>query len=295
MNETGVRTPNRGDIMQYKLFLSDHRYSAGTQRQYLRAVKHFFKWTAAEGLFPNIADNIKSAKVKQDNTRKDPFTEDEIIQVINSIDTSTITGKRDKAVILLALSCGLRIIEMQRADIGDIAIKGGKRVIYIQRKGHDEKDIYKKVEIEAWQAISDYLETRPGAGKKDPLFVSTSNRSRGKRIAEPTFSTMIKQIFRNAGFDSSRLTAHSLRHSAITYYLKETNNDIQGAQAFADHSDPKTTTIYAHNIDKDKHNPERIVLDHLFKKDKTCKEKLSMYISGMSENDAEKLLAFLQK
>ena len=294
MNDTGVRTPDRADIMDYKTFLSDQHYSAGTQRQYLRAVKHFFKWTAAEGLFPNIADNIKGAKVKQDNTKKDPFTEAEIIRVINSIDTTTTTGKRDRAMILLAVSCGLRIIEMQRADIGDIETKNGRRIIYIQRKGHDEKDIYKKVEPEAWEAIAEYLKTRPEAGKKDPLFVSTSNRSKGQRIAEPTFSTMIKEIFRKAGFDSKRLTAHSLRHSAITYYLKETN-DLQGAQVFADHCDPKTTTIYAHNIDKDKQNPERIILDHIFKKDRTCKEKLSNYISGMSENEAEKLLQFLLK
>ena len=314
MKQTGVRNPDRADIMDYKTFLSDQCYSAGTQRQYLRAVKHFFKWAAAEGLYQNVADNIKGAKVKQDNTRKDPFTDEEILAVIRSIDTSTITGKRNKAMIILAVSCGLRIIELQRADIGDIEMKNGRRVIYIQRKGHDEKDVYKKVEPEAWEAIEDYLNTRPEAGKKDPLFASTSNRSKSDakgtesktkwtkqksenerlRISEPTFSTIIKDVFRKAGFDSKRLTAHSLRHSAITYFLEETH-DLQGAQMFADHCDPKTTTIYAHNIDKDKQNPERIILDHIFKKNGSCKDKLSSIISGMSENEAEKLLSFLQK
>ena len=294
MNETGVKTPDRADIMDYKTFLSDQHYSAGTQRQYLRAVKHFFKWTASEGLFPNIADNIKGAKVKQDNTKKDPFTEAEIIQVINSIDTSTITGKRDRAVILLAVTCGLRIIEMQRADIGDIATKNGERVIYIQGKGHDEKDDYKKIVPEVWEAIADYLKTRPEAGRKDPLFASTSNRSKGQRIAEPTFSTMIKEIFRKAGFDSNRLTAHSLRHTSVTMLLKS-GASLQEAQAHARHADPKTTTIYAHNIEKDEQHPEKMIYDHLFNKEgENPFDQAFSLISSMTSAEAAALVAYLK-
>lgn len=294
MNETGVRTPDRADIMNYKAFLSDQSYSAGTQRQYLRAVKHLFKWIAAEGWGVNIAENIKGAKVKQDNTRKDPFSEDEIITIVNSIDTTKEAGKRDRAMILLAVTCGLRIIELQRADIGDIALKNGERVIYIQGKGHDEKDDYKKIVPEVWDAIADYLKTRPEAGKKDPLFASTSNRSKGKRIDEPTVSAMIKNIIRKAGFDSSRLTAHSFRHTSITMFLK-CGATLQEAQAHARHADPKTTTIYAHNIQKDEQHAEQIIYDHIFKSEnKNTKEKLFAIISNMCEKDAEKLLQYLQ-
>lgn len=294
MFNTGVRTPQRSDIMAYKAFLDAQDYTAGTQRQYLRAVKHFFKWTAAEGLFPNIADNIKGAKVKQDNTKKDPFTEDEIITVINSIDTSAQVGKRDKAMILLAVTCGLRIIEMQRANIGDIAMKNGERVLYIQGKGHDEKDDYKKIVPEVWEALEDYLMTRPKAGKKDPLFASTSNRSKGKRIAEPTFSTMIKQIFRNAGFDSSRLTAHSLRHTSVTMLLKS-GASLQEAQAHARHADPKTTTIYAHNIDKAEQHPEKQIYDHLFRTESENPfDQAFSLISSMTSAEATALVAYLK-
>ena len=294
MRNNGISTPQRTDIMSYKAFLSDHHYSAGTQRQYLRAVKHFFKWTASEGLFPNIADNIKGAKVKQDNTRKDPFTEAEIISVLNSINTKTITGKRDRAMILLAVTCGLRIIEMQRADIADIAIKNGERVLYIQGKGHDEKDDYKKIVPKVWEAVSDYLKTRPEAGKKDPLFASTSNNSKGKRIAEPTFSTIIKNIFKKAGFDSSRLTAHSLRHTSVTMLLKS-GASLQEAQTHARHAYPKTTTIYAHNIDKDQQHPEQLIYDHLFT-DKTTNpyEQAFSIIRNMTSAEAAALVSYLK-
>lgn len=294
MNDNNIRTPDRADIMNYKTFLDGQKYSAGTRRQYLRAVKHFFKWTASEGLFPNIADNIKGAKVKQDNTKKDPFTEAEILTVINSIDTSTVTGKRDKAMILLAVTCGLRIIEMQRADIGDIAMKSGERVLYIQGKGHDEKDDYKKIVPEVWEAISEYLETRPEAGRKEPLFVSTSNRSKGQRIAEPTFSTIIKNIFRKAGFDSNRLTAHSLRHTSVTMLLKS-GASLQEAQAHARHADPKTTTIYSHNIDKDQQHPEQLIYDHLFsnQKENPYDQAFSL-IKNMTSAEASALVMYLK-
>ena len=197
-------------------------------------------------------------------------------------------------MILLAVTCGLRIIELQRADIGDIALKNGERVIYIQGKGHDEKDDYKKIVPEVWDAIQDYLLTRPEAGRKDPLFASTSNRSKGKRIDEPTVSAMIKNIIRKAGFDSSRLTAHSFRHTSITMFLK-CGATLQEAQAHARHADPKTTTIYAHNIQKDEQHAEQIIYDHIFKSEnRNTKEKLFTIISNMCEKDAEKLLQYLQ-
>lgn len=70
IQEEGIARPTREDIKAYKLYLNGQEYSAGTRQQYLRAVKHFFKWTSCEGLYPNIGDGIKTAKVKADNTKK---------------------------------------------------------------------------------------------------------------------------------------------------------------------------------------------------------------------------------
>ena len=296
MQDNSVTNPTRENVKAYKEYLDASDYTAGTKRQYLRAVKHFFKWTQSENIYPNIADNIKGAKVKQDNTRKNPFTEKEIITVINSIDTSTETGKRNKAMILLCVTCGLRIIELQRANIADIAMKSGERIIYIQGRGHDEKDDYKKIVPDVWTAISDYLKCRPSAGKNAPLFTSTAhNGTYGKRIAETSFSTIIKNIYRNAGFDDAKLTAHSLRHTSINLALITNGNNPYIAQAHARHDDIKTTCIYSHNLDKEKMHIEQDIYDHLFKEEKTVKEKLFSVIRNMSEKDAEKLLQYLQR
>ena len=281
LNENCIMQPQRDDIRRYAEYLntphprrqrSDRpsnepmpiiKMSAGTQARYLRAVKLFFKWTASEGLYPNVADNVKGAKVRVDNKKRDPLEKDQAIMVLNSIDRSTITGKRDYAMILLSITAGLRIIEMQRADIGDIETMGGDKVLYIQGKGHDEKDASKKLTPEVFSAIDEYLTARGCKEKSAPLFAGIGNRCRGERLAEPAISRIIKDRFKAAGYDTHRLSAHSLRHSSVTFLL-EAGGTIQEAQIHARHANIDTTTIYAHNIDQRKDHSEQRIYNFLF-------------------------------
>ena len=83
--ETGTMQPQREDVKAYKEYLEKQDFTAGTRAQYLRAVKHFFKWTAAEGLYPNIADGIKGARVRQDNTKKDPLQAEDVRRILSSM------------------------------------------------------------------------------------------------------------------------------------------------------------------------------------------------------------------
>lgn len=261
--ENNIHQPQREDIKAYKAYLDSTDHTAGTKQQYLRAVKHFFKWTSAEGLYPNIADNIKGVKVRRDNTKKDALSEADIQKICSSIDRSNEAGKRDFAIILLAVTCGLRIIEMQRADIEDIKTIAGEKVLFIQGKGREEKDEYKKITPEVWEALSDYLGARTDTSKKAPLFTGTSNRAKGERLTEPSISRIIKGIFKAAGYDSDRITAHSLRHTSVTMLLKA-GATIQEAQQHARHADPATTGIYAHNIEREKQHTEQRIYNQIF-------------------------------
>lgn len=258
-----ITQPVREDIKAYKAHLDTQDFTAGTKAQYLRAVKHFFKWTSSEGLYPNVADNIKGAKVKQDNTKKEAFNEADIRAVLDNIDRSTQAGKRDYLMIILSVTGGLRIIEMQRANIQDIQTIKGQKVLYIQGKGHDEKDDYIKLIPEVSEALEDYLNTRPGYKKTEPLFVGTGNRAKGERLAEPSISRIIKGIFKDAGFDCDKLTAHSLRHTSNTLLFKA-GADLYTVQQHARHSDPKTTEIYIHAIDKEKDRSEQQIYNQIF-------------------------------
>ena len=136
MNDLLINSNNVMQVQQFKneLFESFIKYAdvkETTLKGYLVCLKRFsywlqdndikqpvredIKWTACEGLYPNIADNIKGAKVRQDNTRKMAFDENDIKNILKSIDRSVEAGKRDYLMILLSVTCGLRIIEMQKA------------------------------------------------------------------------------------------------------------------------------------------------------------------------------------
>lgn len=240
-----------------------------TVAQYLRSVCQFFRWTAANNLYPDIAANIHAPKVTHDTHKKDALTAKEVLTIETSIteraqerernaqeaqkDTagrmqrSTEQGKRLYAMYLLAVNAGLRTVEISRANIKDLETKSGQTWLYIWGKGHTEPDQRKPIAPEVAEAIKDYLQSRTDKPTTaSPLFVSTGNRSGGKRIAPTTISTMLKRAMQEAGFDSERLTAHSLRHTAGTA-VQELTGDIYTTQKYMRHSNPATTEIYLHN------------------------------------------------
>lgn len=240
-----------------------------TAAQYLRSVCQFFKWAASEGIYPDIAANIHAPKIRHNVHRKEALTAHEVLEIENSIlrhaeekqtfaqevqkDTagrmqrSTEQGKRLFAIYLLAVNAGLRTIEISRANVKDLESKGGRTWLYIWGKGHTEADQRKALAPEVAEAIKDYLQTRKDHPTgTSPLFVSTGNRSGGRRIASTTISTMLKQAMKDAGYNSERLTAHSLRHTAGTA-VQEMTGDIYATQKYMRHSNPATTEIYLHN------------------------------------------------
>lgn len=269
---TGIVQPQRSDILAYKEYLNSASFGrsgndllkAGTKQQYLRAVKHFFKWTAAEGIYPNIADNVHGVKVSRDTHKKDALERDAVKIIADSIDRSTEQGKRLYAMYLLCISCGLRTIELRRANVEDMKQTGSRTYLYLQGKGHSEHDQPVLLVPEVKAALHDYLQSRTdNVTGKSPLFVSTSNRSKGKRIAATTISTMLKKALVNAGYNSDRLTAHSLRHTSGTGAYKATGN-IYLAQKHQRHADPATTEIYVHAEEREERNTEQQVFDYYF-------------------------------
>lgn len=245
----GITQPQREHIKAYRDYLASGDLATGTQAQYLRAVKHFFKWTAAEGLYPNVADNIHGAKIRNDVHKKDALQRDDVARIAESIDRSDEQGKRSYVMYLLCVICGLRTIEIHRADVGDVKTVGGATYLYLQGKGHDDKDAPVLLIKEVNEALNDYLTTREAkVTPKSPLFTSTSNRSKGDRIATTTISTILKDILKNAGYDSDRLTAHSLRHTSGTGAHKA-GIDLYGVQHLMRHCDPATSEIYIHDDD----------------------------------------------
>lgn len=294
LKDNNINQPTRDDIKAYKLYLKNSHYTNGTKNQYIRAVKHLFKWLSSEGLYKDVASNIKGFKVISDNTKKDAFTEQEIKKIIDDIDTSSVIGKRDKAIILLMLVGGLRITEIHNMDIQDIEIKNNEYIINIMGKGHTEKDNYIKVIKPIYDVLKEYLDTRDNKRGIDPLFTSTSNRALNKRITKETLSQIIKGRFRQSGYDSNKLTAHSIRHTTATLLLKS-GADIYKTQHHLRHQDPKTTEIYININNKEQDTSELDIYNQVFNNSKQSNLKdLRDSINGLDASDVIDVLNYIK-
>lgn len=246
----GITKPQREDIIAYRDELKASGHKPTTVQSYITACKLFFGWTEQEGLYPNIAEHIKGAKLDR-NHKKDYLTSGQVKEVLESIDRTTAQGLRDYAMLFLMITGGLRTIEVVRADIGDLRTLGDGTVLYVQGKGHEEKTEYIKISSAAEKAIRAYLKTREDTEDAAPLFTSTSNNNRGQRLTTRSVSGIAKSRLQAAGYDSSRLTAHSLRHTAVTLSLLA-GRDLAEVQQFARHANIATTMIYNHAIDRAK-------------------------------------------
>ena len=341
MRYSAVKRPTREDIISYRNWLGqehdaieiDPQNAKGwtyrtdkagrpqritckpnTVKQYLQSVRQFFSWTAAEGLYPNIAANIHGPKVKTDTHRKDALTAAEVLTIENSIEANAQSrqdaagaaekdragkmqrseeqGLRLRAMYLLAVNAGLRTVEISRANVKDLQSRDGRTWLYIQGKGHTEADQRKPITPEVKAALDEYMSSRTDEPTSaSPLFVSTGNRSKGQRIAPTTISTMLKRAMQEAGFDSERLTAHSLRHTAGTT-VQEITGNLFLTQKYMRHANPATTEIYLHN---DTERQEADIAQQLYNRYHGTEEsdttaQLATVTASMSPAQMEQLL-----
>lgn len=256
-----IKQPTRETIIEFRQYL-EQNHKATTVQTYLIAIRQFFKWTAQAGLYPNIADNVKGKKISK-APKKDYLSIDEIKTILSVIDRAKPKGKRDYAIITIMLTCGLRDIEVARANIEDVRTIESNTFIYIQGKGRDEKEDYVRIPSQTEAALKDYISIRNDLKKDDPLFSSISNNSNGSRLSTRSISRIVKQAMRNAGYDSDRLTAHSLRHTAITLSLKN-GESLQEVQQFARHTNINTTLIYAHNLEREQNTCSNTIANSIF-------------------------------
>lgn len=296
LQDAGIDHPQAADILAYKLHLEEAGIAADTRGQYIRLVKAFFTWTAAGGIYPDVALHVQSVKSSTYMHHRDALEPDEVQAIAAGIDTSTPQGMRLLAIFLLCVSCGLRMIEVSRASIGDVKRQGGRRYLYVQGKGHDEADAPVLLPDDVAAAIDQYLATRRGPiPPQAPLFASTSNRSYGQRIAPTTISTQIKAALKDAGYDSSRLTAHSLRHTSGTAVYKATKN-IYLAQQHQRHKDPKTTEIYVHADERANRTTEDIAYQYLMHNaaEDDARKRATAIIEHMPADKLDSILAVLE-
>ncbi len=257
----GITQPTREDILAYRDYLKE-THKPATVQNYITATRLFFQWLEQERIYPNVANKIKGVKVEKGH-KKDFLSSQQVKTVLETVETQSLQGLRDYAMIALMITGGLRTIEIARADIKDIREVAGKTRLYIQGKGKSEKEDYVILQPEVKMAINAYLNKRGETDNAQPLFISTSNNSTGGRLSTRSISGIVKGWLQRAGYDSDRLTAHSLRHTAITLALLA-GKSMREVQQFARHTSPIVTEIYAHDLERANNGCEEAIARSIF-------------------------------
>lgn len=263
VNKSGLALSNiaREEILAYKDYLLSSNKSSLSVGSYITSVRRFYEWTEANKYYPNIAKGIKSPKRKQ-QFKKQPLLPSQAVSLLDHCQTQSL---RDFAIVNLLLRTGLRTVEVTRANVGDIAFKGSKKVLLIQGKGRDEKDNFVLLTDKAYSPLKAYLDTRENIKDEEPLFTSTSRNNMGERLSTRTISYIAKEGLKSIGLDEKAYTAHSLRHTTAVNILRG-GGSLEMAQMTLRHSNPATTQIYTATLNEERRlqNSGEALLDSMY-------------------------------
>lgn len=250
----GVGYLTKTDIVQYKSHLLAEGLSPRTGNLYLTSVRQFFKYLESNRIYPDVSAGLKGFK-RSYGFNRDPLTLQQARDLLSSIDTSDIIGLRDFAMINLMLRTGLRTMEVVGSDVGDIRQTSNATLLYVRSKGKDAKDDFVVLTREAYEPIARYLAVRHCTDPRAALFVSHSNNNMGMRITTKTLRFDVKQKLLRIGVYSSRISAHSLRHTFATMALQN-GATIEQVRDTLRHQNITTTQIYVHTTDRLEHAAE---------------------------------------
>lgn len=210
-----------------------------TQNYYLIALRVFLKYMAKREVLSLSPDKIELAKISDRSL--DLISSDELTRLINAPDGDDLKSLRDKAMLELFFSTGLRVSELCSLD-NDIDLK--KDEMPIRGKGEKIRVVF--ISQEAKDAIQKYLNRRKDM--VEALFVSFSKSENSKRLTPRSVERIVKHYAIKAGI-SKKVTPHIIRHQFATDLLQN-GADLRAVQMMLGHSNIATTQIYTHITDK---------------------------------------------
>jgi len=258
--DRGITEPGARDIAQFKSDLSD-QYAAQTVNLALSAVKSFYRHLVEIGAIGySPAGDVRGVKrSKSQRHKRSALTASEVRAVLDTCDQTT-AGTRDLAIIALMAYCGLRTIEIHRANIDGLGTEGERMVLHVQGKGRVEADEIAVIPRSQEPVIRAWLSERRRLGSENPaLFVSLSNRTHGQRLSTRAIRDIITGQYKKAGVCGDTKTTHSLRHTAITQAIKNGGSPMQ-VQAMARHASFDTTLGYIHEVNRVENPAEDLII-----------------------------------
>lgn len=219
--------------------------SKTTQNYHLIALRSFLKYCAKRDIPALPADKIELARTVRKQVTF--LNEDELKRIFDQPDIATLGGLRDRAILELLFSSGLRVSELVGLDRDHINLK--RLEFMVRGKGQKDRPIFISLEAAAW--IQKYLDQRQDTAK--PLFVRYSGRravdlsGNFHRLTARSVQRLVARAALLAGI-TKHVSPHTLRHSFATDLLMN-GADLRSVQAMLGHSNIATTQIYTHVTD----------------------------------------------
>lgn len=234
-------------LNRYKNETTNEELSLITQSYHLIALRGFLTYLSRRNITSLAADKIILPKTIRKQVTFLQY--DEVVRMINQIPTDTEAGLRDRAIVELLFSSGLRVSELVNLNRDHINLS--RREFMVRGKGQKDRPVF--ISKSAAEHVSSYLDARTDS--LPALFLSYSRRNAApnlsgdyRRLSARSIQRMISQYARLAGI-TKHVSPHTMRHSFATDLLMN-GADLRSVQSLLGHSNISTTQVYTHVTDQ---------------------------------------------
>ena len=230
----------KAEVKEFISEINKEGISARSQSRIISGIKAFYKYLILEDyLKVNPTELIESPKIGM--KLPDTLSIEEIDSLISAIDLSHPQGERNRAILEVLYSCGLRVSELTSLKLSNIRFKEG----YVKVVGKGNKERFAPIGSSAIKFLNIYLKEIRNhqdikKGSEDIVFL---NR-RGNKLTRVMIFTIIKQLAEKIGM-KKKISPHTFRHSFATHLI-EGGADLRAIQEMLGHESITTTEIYTH-------------------------------------------------
>jgi integrase/recombinase XerD len=241
--KVGVTELRREHVVDFLGTLYRRNLDSRSVARHLVTIRHFFRFLLLEGAIEgDPAANIESPKFRQ--SLPEFLSVDEVDRLLRQPDKNDVVGIRDRAMIELMYSTGLRVSELCGLRVSDLQMEPG--CLRCIGKGNKERLV--PVGKRALEAVRDYLRDARQALSRGVASPYLFLNQKGHKLNRIAFWKILGEYGRKAGLRKS-LTPHMLRHSFATHLL-DRGADLRSVQMMLGHSDISTTQIYTHVVEE---------------------------------------------
>ena len=236
---SGLQSVERADLLAYLAARGQQGFSARSQARQLTSLRRLYRWLVREGVRTDDPTRLVDAP-KIARSLPATLSEADVETLLQAPDVFESLGLRDRAMLELVYSCGLRVSELVTLPLHQVNLRQG--VVIVRGKGNKERLVPMGEVALDW--IGRYLkESRPAlleGRATDTLFVT----ARGAGMTRQGFWQRLRRYAVEAGI-RGHLSPHTLRHAFATHLVNH-GADLRAVQMLLGHSDLSTTQIYTH-------------------------------------------------